>query len=117
MNNNVEMNFDPMTGEPINNNQNNNISQQNIPVILPETNNEPIPQEQLLDSNIQPIQPIQSIPTIEQSREQFINNTQNISETKKEEKKEGVNYIFIIVLFVIIFAAIFFLFPYLLEVL
>ena len=117
MNNNVEMNFDPMTGEPINNNQNNNISQQNIPVILPETNpmvNQVIPQEQLQNVNVQPIQ---TIPTIEQSKEQFINNTQNISETKKEEKKEGVNYIFIIVLFIIIFAAIFFLFPYLLEVL
>lgn len=117
MNNNVEMNFDPMTGEPINNNQNNNISQQNIPVILPETNqtiNEPIPQEEVQNINVQPIQ---SIPTIEQSKEQFINNIQNISENKKEEKKEGVNYIFIIVLFVIIFAAIFFLFPYLLQVL
>ena len=35
----------------------------------------------------------------------------------KEDKSEGPNLTFIIILFVIIFAAIFFLFPYLLNVL
>jgi len=60
---------------------------------------------------------MQTIPTVEQSKQEFINNTQTNSSVKKEEKKDGPNIAFIVILFVIIFASIFFLFPYLLKVL
>ena len=51
------------------------------------------------------------IPTVEQNSESFISNTQNISSEKVAPKKKGVNYLLIIILFLAIFAAIFFLFP------
>ena len=60
---------------------------------------------------------MQSIPTVEQTTQDFINNTQINSTVEKEEKKDSPNITFIVILFVIIFAAIFFLFPYLLKVL
>ena len=64
-------------------------------------------------ANVQ--QQMQSIPTVDQNKQEFINNTQASNVVKKQEKKSGPNVIFIVILFVIIFAAIFFLFPYLLE--
>lgn len=54
---------------------------------------------------------LQNIPTVEQNKEQFINNVQTMNKERKEEKKEGVNFVFVIVLFVVILAAIYFLFP------
>ncbi len=57
----------------------------------------------------------QGIPTIEQSREEFITNTQNNTVIKKEEKKQGINYLFFIGLFIVIFVVIKFLFPILLR--
>lgn len=113
-------NFDPATGQLLNttsqvpNNQNmqiqNNeqtlqtsqqsINQQTIKVIMP-------------DSNIQ--NNLQSVPTVEQSKEQFINNTQSTIQEKRNKKKSDVNYTFVIILFVIILAAILFLFPFLLK--
>ena len=41
---------------------------------------------------------LQNIPTVEQGKEAFINNVQSMHEEKKEEKKEGVNFLFIITL-------------------
>ncbi|MBR6690873.1 MAG: preprotein translocase subunit SecE [Bacilli bacterium] len=128
MNNNI--NFDPMTGQPINQNLNNNVvpeqnqavNVQPVPTVEPV---QPVPVEPI--DNLQPAatvnngayiqQQMQNIPTVEQSKQEFINNTQANSTMKKEEKKEGPNLTFIVILFVIIFAAIFFLFPYLLKVL
>ena len=60
-------------------------------------------------------QQMQSIPTVGQNMQDFISNTQEASTAKKTEKKNGPNILFIVILFVVIFAAIFFLFPYLLE--
>ena len=89
MNNNIK--YDPMTGEPI---------QQSVNIQQPET------QEQTLVQN-----EFQNIPRVEQSQEEFINNVQSVNTEKKEEKKDKINYTFIIILFIIIFASIFFLFP------
>lgn len=122
--NNNEMKFDPITGQPLNNNLdlNNNISTQDISnnQNVVQTNQQVIQNAQMQQSNIvnqdlnNQIQ-MQSIPTVDQSRQEFINNTQALNAEKKEEKKSGINYAFIIILFAIIFAAIFFLFPYLLK--
>ena len=134
---NNQMNFDPMTGQPINNSVNNTpVSQQNIPIVgLEQQSTQVQPQQpQVVQPVQQPInqvqpqiteqpvqnntviqQPMQSVPTVEQSKQDFINNTQALTPEKKEEKKDGVNYAFIIILFVVIFAAIFFLFPILLK--
>ena len=120
--NNNQMNFDPMTGQPIN---------QNIATIpnQVQTNNAQIVQQvqpddnqtnqsvQQTTNNINVQQQLQSIPTVDQTKQEFINNTQAENIVKKEEKQDGPNIVFIIILFVIIFAAIFFLFPYLMKVL
>lgn len=101
-NTNNNINFDPMTGQPIQN-----------------TNNQPNTNQQIINqSNIeqqinqQQIQTqLQNIPTVEQNHQQFINNVQTINQEKKEEPKEGINFVFIIVLFIIMLGAIYFLFP------
>ena len=146
------MKFDPMTGKPLNqeNNSSNtaDISNQNT------TSNQVISEPTVATSNsiqqpnlqgnvqqpavgvkpqMQQVQPqqdtenininsaanvqqqMQSIPTVDQNRQEFINNTQASNVVKKQEKKSGPNIVFIVILFIIIFAAIFFLFPYLLE--
>ena len=112
--NNNQMNFDPITGQPINQNLDNN--------------NTVLPKQEQPVAPVQPVQPvqpipvvdeqqqIQNIPTVEQSKQEFIDNTQANSTVKKEEKKDGPNIAFIVILFVIIFAAIFFLFPYLMDI-
>jgi len=84
--------------------------EQETPVepIQPQTQ-EPVQNETVVQ------QPIQGVPTVEQSKEDFIDNTQSLTPEKKEVKKKEVNYLFMIILFVIIFAAIFFLFPILLK--
>ena len=114
------MRFDPMTGEPI-------VSNESVVPV-----NEQVPNEPVVEVNTEvPVQDtntvnnvndavqiqneLQSIPTVEQGKEAFINNVQSMNQEKKEEKKEGVNFVFIIVLFVVILAAIFFLFPLLLD--
>ena len=58
---------------------------------------------------------MKAIPTAGQSTQEFINNTQSMTSEKKEENKGKVNYAFVIILFIIILASIFFLFPYLLK--
>ena len=124
--NNNQMNFDPMTGQPIINNPApstpvnyaSNVQQvqpvQPIPVPV-----EPQPAIVQPTSNayINPQQQMQGIATVEQNKQQFIQNTQASNEVKKEEKKDSPNIVFIITLFVIILAAILFLFPYLMKVL
>ena len=164
--NNTQPMFDPITGQPINNNLNGqpsldstsgqalnnnlndqasfyqqfdnsgtasvsaiensqifpseNLVTQNQPVLTNEVNIQPqteiIPIQQAQDINaLSTQQQMQNIPTVEQSKQDFISNTQAISEEKKEEKKDEPNIAFIIILFVIIFASIFFLFPFLLK--
>ena len=115
---NNQMNFDPITGQPINQN-NNNIIPNNGIINTVEQNNVPVQPENTLNQQpsettvINPQQVIQNIPTVEQTKQEFINNTQANSSAKKEDKKDGPNIAFIIFLFIIIFASIFFLFPYL----
>ena len=55
---------------------------------------------------------MQATPTVEQSRQEFIDKTQSMNVEKKEEKKQGINYTFMIILFVIIFACVLFIFPF-----
>lgn len=118
--NNNQINFDPITGQPINQNLNNTVvpqpeTIQPVPIVDPvQTIHPEVP---ILNSNIYNQQQMQSIPTVEQNPQDFINNTQANSTIEKEEKKDGPNITFIIILFVIIFASIFFLFPYLLKIL
>ena len=114
------MKFDPMTGEPI-------VPVEPVAQVNEQVTSAPvqevntkIPQENTNVTNnindaVQIQNELQSIPTVEQGKEAFINNVQAMHEEKKEEKKEGVNFLFIIILFVIILAAIFFLFPILLD--
>lgn len=97
--NNETPKFDPITGQPINNTSNQedaNLNTQNN-----ETKNE---------ANNEPVN-MQSIATVDQSNEQFINNVQSDAENKPTQKQEKTSYLFLIILFLIIFAAIFFLFP------
>lgn len=124
---NSQMNFDPMTGQPINKNTNNSNMVPNNGMTIPIEQNSiqnslPTQTENVNNINVTPsIEPsitnvqqsMQNIATVEQSKQEFIENTQANSSAKKEEKKDGPNIAFIIILFVIIFAAIFFLFPYL----
>ena len=137
--NNNEINFDPITGKSvtqtqtnigninglqdtnINTNQNNiNGNQANSNII----NNNQINRQIVNDSintntqqNMQQniINQMQAIPTVGQDKQAFINNTQMLSTERKEEKKQGINYVFVIILFVLIFASIIFLFPFLLK--
>ena len=113
--NNNQMNFDPITGQPINQNVNDTVQPQPVPPVQPEQSIQPVQQEVVVNNPIN-IQQMQNIPTVEQSKQEFINNTQANNAVKKEEKKDGPNITFIVILFVIIFAAIFFLFPYLMDV-
>lgn len=107
MNNN--MNFDPMTGQPIQNNQNQESITNNVQINQTTTNVERSYQDEQLNKQIQ--SELQTIPNVEQNEQQFINNVQTMNEEKKEENKEGINFIFIIILFIILLASIYFLFP------
>ena len=60
-------------------------------------------------------QQMQAIPTIEQDKQAFMNNSQETAVVKPEEKKSGINITFVVILFIIIFAAIILLFPYLFK--
>lgn len=105
----------------INNNENQNINPQ--PQTQPQTtmNNTNIQpqvlsnQNQALD-NKQVNSQMQQIPTIEQTNQNFLNNTQN-NVSAKEQKKPGINYTFLIILLIILFGAVIFLFPYLFKTL
>ena len=120
------MKFNPMTGEPIVqvepvapvgpvgpvNEQVTNEPTQEVNTEIPEQNTNATNN---VNDAAQIQNELQSIPTVEQGKEAFINNVQSMHQEKKEEKKEGVNFLFIIILFVVILAAIFFLFPLLLD--
>ena len=55
---------------------------------------------------------INSIPTVEQGEQDFINNVQAMSTEKVEEKKEiNLNFRLMIILFIAVLVAIFFIFP------
>lgn len=54
---------------------------------------------------------LQNIPTVEQGKQDFINNIQSSNEEKLEEKKDSNKYVFAIVLFIVILLSIYFLFP------
>ena len=118
MNNN--MNFDPITGQPIQNNIQQPVVQpeaivdqqsiaQTEAAMQPQAN--PVQQQNNINNQMQ----FQNIPTIEQSKQEFINNIQEIHTEKKEEKKEKINFGFIIILFIVLLVAIYFLFPLLLD--
>ncbi len=90
---------------------NTNIPVQNVqPVVNTNTQNvqSNIPTSQQ-ETQIQ--SQMQNIPTVEQSKEQFINNVQNVNQGHKEEKKETNPLILIGILFVVVLVAIYFLFP------
>ena len=120
---NNEIKFDPITGEPINNTVepiqpintiNQNIEQTNI--VDPQNAIEPTVEQQQTNLQSQIQTELQNIPTVDQNEQQFINNVQSINnKEKKEDKKEGINFTFIIIMFVIILLVIIFLFPILLD--
>lgn len=115
--------FDPMTGQPVTQIEpmapTTSLNGQVTSEPLQEVNTETPQQNNNVTNNVnnaaQIQSELQSIPTVEQGKEAFINNVQSMNQEKKEEKKEGVNFVFIIILFVVILVAIFFLFPLLLD--
>ena len=117
--NSEKTSFDPMTGQPINNvnnqDQDSNIVQTNVEentTTDQDSNNNDDTKDNKSVSEKEVVNPnVQSIATVDQPSEQFINNVQTDVEKQNTEKKEKANYFFIVILFIVIFAAIFFLFP------
>ena len=110
---NNQMNFDPMTGQPLNNNVNNQNIQQNE-VTNQNINNVPTIQT---NNDVDIREQMQAIPTVDQNTQNFINNIQAKDEIKPDENKEKKNIILVIAIFIIIILAIVFLFPYLFNIL
>ena len=100
-----EIKFDPLTGQPINKKeptgQELQAMSENQNVVSNNNNSET--EKNQID--------LQAIPNVNQSDEQFIKNVQATSKEKNDSSAEGINYAFIVILFIIIFASIFFLFP------
>ena len=130
---NSEMRFDPQTGKPIAGAPNSSnlasatLNSQQQPVQPQSISVPPIdtPTDQSIMQNNTEVnnnnmaniqQQMQSIPTVEQNRQEFMNNANANNKVKEESKESKPNITFIIILFVIILAAIFFLFPYLLNI-
>ena len=102
--NNNQMNFDPMTGQPINQNntipnQEQNINQQNIPIV--QTNVTPVQQIPNVQSvpSVEPIQQVTPIQTQQRlikelenakSREDFSRITQEMKNLPKTEEYQAV---------------------------
>lgn len=107
--NNNKINFDPNTGQPIKKDEPTGQKLQNAIINSSESNNSMQNQEQPNNTNVQ--NDLQSIATIDQSNEKFINNAQTASQEKENSSDGKMNYAFIFILFAVIFAAIFFLFP------
>ena len=87
---NNQVTFDPMTGQPIIQNVNNTpVNGQTVPIIneTGQVNQTVLPTQQYTTNNINSINTIQQemqiIPTVEQNKQDFINNTQ-INSTVKE---------------------------------
>ena len=97
---NDEMKFDPITGKPLNTIQTNNTEKKEENKTEEKTT---VPHE--IQNNVQ------SIATVDQSNDKFLNNEQNSSNIKNEKLNEKSSYIFIFVIFAIILLAIIFLFP------
>ena len=99
MNNNIK--FDPMTGEPINNFNQPTVSIENIqPKIVAETpiieNEQQEKPQNTINNNTIVQNELNNIPTVDQNEQKFINNIQEISKDKQAEKKQEVNFIFLI---------------------
>jgi len=135
--------FDPMTGQPIQPNNVQPSVQPVVPnMVQPEVQNIPTnvmePVQPVIEPKIEQVNVVEepkvienssttpevqtntqaqleNIPTVEQGKQEFINNAQAMNTEKKEEKKEGVNFWFVLIMFGVILAAIFFLFPFLLK--
>ena len=121
--NNEQGTFNPEVNQPVNQNLNgiNNIPIENNQNIVQQPT-PTMPQMQPVDitNNTNPTdiqQQMNTIPTVDQDKQNFMTNTQAANEVKNEEKKKGPNIALIVIIFAIIFASIFFLFPYLLDVL
>lgn len=97
---NDEMKFDPLTGKPLNTVQTSNTEKREENKTEEKTT---VPYE--IQNNVQ------SIATVDQSNDKFLNNEQNSSNIKNEKLNEKSSYIFIFVIFAIILLAIIFLFP------
>lgn len=130
--NNNQIKFDPMTGQPIqpqmngnaevNNNQNINnipniqpinVQNNNIPNQVVQNNSMPQVNTDQMNNSQNIMNQMQNIATVDQSKEAFINNTQATVKDNTGDNAPKVNYVFVAIIFIIIFAAIFFLFPYL----
>ena len=97
---NEEMKFDPLTGKPLNSVQSNNTENTEEQKIEEKTT---VPKE--------PQNNVQSIATVDQANDKFLNNEQKNSNIKNEKMNEKSSYIFIFAIFAIILLAIIFLFP------
>lgn len=89
----------PTTQQPVQ-----TVEQPTVQVTMPQDNGADINQQ------------MQSIPNVEQNVQNFVQNTQAANTVSDDSEKKGsLNIVFIIILFAIIFAAMFFLFPLLLN--
>lgn len=108
-----------MDSNQINQTHNNQVASQQPVAPQPEVTPQPIPQAQ--EETPQPSNTVQAPdlsntnPTVEQSTESFVQSTQALNSEKTVEKKKGVNYLLVILLFIIVLIAIFFVFPLLKE--
>ena len=61
---------------------------------------------------------INNIPTVEQQEQEFIDNAQAISadKTVEEDNSNGINYKFVIVLFIAVLITVFFIFPFITKI-
>lgn len=74
--------------------------------------NQEVQSSQPLNQNSTSVtQQIPNIPTVEQTNQNFVANTQAISVEKPVEGKKKVNYVLVVVLLLVVFLAIFFVFP------
>ena len=60
-------------------------------------------------------QNLQNIATVEQSNEQFINNTSKTTVKTEDKPSTGISMTFVIILFAIILGVVFFVFPYIFD--
>lgn len=122
-----DMNFDPMTGEPLHNNEQLVDTQSiNTVDIQSENNTTQIQQTEMPTAQQQNGQnqqtetaiqdQLQNIATVEQSTDDFINKIQMQSQEIQEEKKETNKFTFLIILFIVLLGSIYFLFPLLLKI-
>ena len=95
--------FQPINSIPV---QNQQVDNQNVQPIESQMS-----QNQQVNNNESIQNQLQSIPTIEQSNQNFVASTQTISAEKSVESKKKVNYLLIIILLAVVFGVVFFVFP------